>query len=61
MKKKHRHILIDIHATFGSDFQEETSMKVLELMLQAWTVNVDLKHKSNMVLMDINQEVEKIN
>ena len=41
--------IVRVEASFGSKFQEEVSMQMLEALLSAWKVQVITQHKKNKV------------
>jgi len=47
--RKHNISKISIEVDFGSDFQEETNMDTLKMMLSVWEGNCTMKHKGNKV------------
>ena len=50
-----KHILIDINATFGSEFQESVAMSALTTLLKGWVSFYSVSHKKNYIKFEIKE------
>ena len=46
---KLNHISVEIDATFGSHFQEESALAALQKLVQSWTEFYHSKHSQNLI------------
>ena len=49
MKYPQRMVSIDMTVEFGSKFQEEITIKTIELMIKALKIQVERQHKKNKI------------